>query len=115
MGAELVEAFTAVDADPAVRVAVLTGAGDRAFCAGADMDFFAGQIAKGDGGGSRIVGSLMGAVDINNLGEVVFGVQFTSASGGGNAIYVAYVPEPAAASLIVMLLSTAGLRRQRRS
>ena len=54
MGAELLEAFTAVDADPAVRVAVLTGAGERAFCAGADMNFFAGQIAEGDGGGSRI-------------------------------------------------------------
>ena len=52
-----------------------------------------------DGGGPRVVSSLMGAVDINNLGEVVFGVQFTSASGGGNAIYVAYLPEPAASVL----------------
>src|SRR6185503_16676523 len=29
---------------------------------------------------------------INNVGDVSFGVQFTSASGGGNAIYVAYAP-----------------------
>jgi len=50
--------------------------------------------------GPRVVGSLMGGVDINNAGEVAFGVQFTSASGGGNAIYVAYVPEPASLGLV---------------
>ena len=54
MGAELIEAFTAIDSDRDVRVAVLTGSGDKAFCAGADMDFFAGQIARGEGGGSRV-------------------------------------------------------------
>ncbi|MBA2432384.1 MAG: hypothetical protein H0V56_09750 [Chthoniobacterales bacterium] len=40
--------------------------------------------------GPRVVGFLMGGVDINIHGAVAFGVQFTSASGGGNAIYVAY-------------------------
>ena len=49
MGTELHEAFAAIDRDPAVRVAVWTGAGDRAFCAGADMDFFAAQIREGGG------------------------------------------------------------------
>jgi enoyl-CoA hydratase/carnithine racemase len=34
---ELVDVFKAFDADPDARVAVLTGAGDRAFCAGADL------------------------------------------------------------------------------
>jgi enoyl-CoA hydratase/carnithine racemase len=53
MGAELVEAFRQIDRDPAVRVAVLTGAGEKAFCAGADMDFFAAQIAAGGGTGTR--------------------------------------------------------------
>src|SRR5271169_5527175 len=48
MGAELADAFRAVDRDPSVRVAVLTGSG-RGFCAGADMEFFAGQIAAGGG------------------------------------------------------------------
>ncbi len=48
MGAEMADAFRDVDRDPSVRVAVLTGAG-RAFCAGADMEFFAGQIAAGGG------------------------------------------------------------------
>ncbi|CAN5637199.1 hypothetical protein BH20VER1_BH20VER1_02830 [soil metagenome] len=41
--------------------------------------------------GPREVGFLMGGVDINNHGAVAFGVQFSSGSGGGNAIYVAYV------------------------
>lgn len=34
---ELIDAFDAVDADDAVRVAIVTGSGDRAFCAGADL------------------------------------------------------------------------------
>lgn len=31
------DSFRAFDADPALRVAILTGAGDRAFCAGSDI------------------------------------------------------------------------------
>ena len=38
--------------------------------------------------GPRVVSFLMGGVHINNRGSVTFGVQF---SGGGNAVYVAYV------------------------
>jgi len=56
MGGELLEAFRRIDDDPNVRVAVLTGAGERAFCAGADMDFFAGQIAAGGGTGTKASG-----------------------------------------------------------
>jgi enoyl-CoA hydratase len=37
MAEELVRCLDALDADPDVRVVVLTGAGDKAFCAGADM------------------------------------------------------------------------------
>jgi enoyl-CoA hydratase/carnithine racemase len=33
----LIEAFARLDRDPAVRVLVLTGAGEKAFCAGADL------------------------------------------------------------------------------
>src|SRR5579863_732832 len=33
----LAEAFAAADGDPEIRAIVLTGAGDRAFCAGMDM------------------------------------------------------------------------------
>lgn len=41
--AELVRIWEAIERDRDIRVVVLTGAGDRAFCTGADM--------KGDGGG----------------------------------------------------------------
>ena len=34
---EMIEAFDAIDADNAIGVAVLTGAGDRAFCSGGDF------------------------------------------------------------------------------
>jgi enoyl-CoA hydratase/carnithine racemase len=36
-GKQLVEAFQRFDADPALRVAILTGAGDKAFSAGRDL------------------------------------------------------------------------------
>lgn len=51
MGRELLEAFRDADRDRGVRVVVFTGAG-RAFCSGADMDFFAGQIDAGGGTGA---------------------------------------------------------------
>jgi enoyl-CoA hydratase/carnithine racemase len=51
MGRELNEAFRTADRDREVRAIILTGAG-RAFCAGADMDFFAGQIQSGGGTGA---------------------------------------------------------------
>lgn len=37
MANELIAAFDATDADDAVRAVIVTGAGDRAFCAGADI------------------------------------------------------------------------------
>ena len=37
MSAELIECLDALEADDEVRVIVLTGAGEKAFCAGADM------------------------------------------------------------------------------
>lgn len=43
MKAELVEALRELDAHPDVRVIVLTGAGDKAFVAGADIEEFAGR------------------------------------------------------------------------
>ncbi|HEY4378138.1 MAG TPA: enoyl-CoA hydratase/isomerase family protein [Acidimicrobiales bacterium] len=51
---ELREAFVAAKADDEVRVVVLTGAGDRAFCAGADLTGMAagaGYAALHDGRG----------------------------------------------------------------
>lgn len=37
MGMELIEAFDRTDADDAVKAVIVTAAGDRAFCAGADI------------------------------------------------------------------------------
>ena len=41
----LLDATTALDADPTVRVAILTGAGDKAFAAGADIGAMASMSA----------------------------------------------------------------------
>ena len=41
---ELAEAFAAAKADDAVRVVVLTGAGEQAFCAGADLSGIGSQV-----------------------------------------------------------------------
>ena len=46
---ELLSAIGALDVDPAVRVVVFTGAGDRAFCAGSDLN----ETGKLDGEGIR--------------------------------------------------------------
>ena len=40
----LADAWQDVNDDPAVRVAILTGAGERAFCAGADLDRLIGMM-----------------------------------------------------------------------
>lgn len=42
---ELVEAWKSFDADPEARVGVITGAGDRAFCAGADLKTYTMNFA----------------------------------------------------------------------
>lgn len=43
---DLLTAFSWVRDDPDIRVAVLTGAGDRAFCAGADLSSFDAQVTE---------------------------------------------------------------------
>jgi len=44
---ELIDAFDQVDADDDVRVVIVTGAGERAFCAGADLGGGGETFAKG--------------------------------------------------------------------
>lgn len=60
---ELGEALAAFEADPAARVVVLAGAGERAFCAGADLRDVGGrgttlQARESFGGLARILESL---------------------------------------------------------
>jgi enoyl-CoA hydratase/carnithine racemase len=44
MGHEMADAMLRADADDSARVVIMTGAGERAFCAGADMGMFADNI-----------------------------------------------------------------------
>jgi enoyl-CoA hydratase/carnithine racemase len=53
MGFEIVDAMLRADADSAARVIIMTGAGDRAFCAGADMAMFASNIKSREGAKSE--------------------------------------------------------------
>jgi enoyl-CoA hydratase/carnithine racemase len=64
MGAEMYDAIARADSDNDARVIVMTGAGERAFCAGADMGMFSEQIKSresnksGESEGNRRAGSL---------------------------------------------------------
>ncbi len=44
MGHEISESIMEAEGDPNVRVIIMTGAGDRAFCAGADIGGFAKDV-----------------------------------------------------------------------
>ena len=50
------QAFVGAETDPEVRAIVLTGAGDKAFCAGMDLKAFAAgePIGPGDGPGTTV-------------------------------------------------------------
>jgi enoyl-CoA hydratase/carnithine racemase len=54
---ELVEIWTEIDRDPDIRVAILTGAGDKAFCAGFDLKW-AAEFGFGATGGADPFGGL---------------------------------------------------------
>jgi enoyl-CoA hydratase/carnithine racemase len=49
MAYELIAAFDQTDADDDVRVVIMTGSGDRAFCAGADLSSSGGNTFNYDG------------------------------------------------------------------
>jgi enoyl-CoA hydratase/carnithine racemase len=51
MGYEISESIAQAEADPDVRVIIMTGAGDRAFCAGADIGGFAKDVSTRESGG----------------------------------------------------------------
>jgi enoyl-CoA hydratase len=60
--AELARVFSELPEDPDVGVVILTGAGDRAFCAGLDLKELSGE-GVGDGGAEAAVSSGYDAVE----------------------------------------------------
>ena len=70
MLAELIAAFDRADADDAVRAVIVTGAGERAFCAGADLSAGAATFdyARGQGWTDSSPVSADGAVDWDHPG-----------------------------------------------
>lgn len=79
--ADLYDCFTGLGADPAVGAAVLTGTGEKAFVAGADI----GELAQLDAVGAERValrGQAMVEV-IENLGKPVIAAVNGFALGGG--------------------------------
>ncbi len=68
--------------------------------------------------GPRVVAFLMGGVSINSVGDVAFGVQFSGASDGGDAVYLAYrtdLPTPTPTPTPLLLRQQhLGLRRVQR-
>jgi enoyl-CoA hydratase len=82
MIAELHDAFTALDADPAVGAIVLTGAGERAFCAGADISGFKAVTSARDGAEIARRGQRLTLL-IEALGTPVIAAINGFALGGG--------------------------------
>lgn len=75
----LADAIVEAEADPDIRVVVLTGTGDRAFCAGMDLKSLAGS---GPVAGPEAVAVLMRLMD-GDVGVPLVGAANATAFGGG--------------------------------
>src|SRR5580658_5464715 len=84
---ELRTAFTHIKSDGSIRVAILTGAGEKAFVAGADI----GELAKNDAvSGKEYTHRGLSVLDlIENLGKPVIACINGFALGGGCEIALA--------------------------
>jgi enoyl-CoA hydratase len=78
MSAELIECLDALEADDDVRVIVLTGAGEKAFCAGADM-----AEAVGTAGDSRRDAAARAAIRLLHVKKPTIAAVNGYAYGGG--------------------------------
>jgi enoyl-CoA hydratase len=82
MAAELGECFTALATDPEVRVAIITGQGERAFCAGFDIKEFPRLMAPG--GAEALANQLHTSfLTITHLGKPTIAAVNGLALGGG--------------------------------
>jgi enoyl-CoA hydratase len=78
MSAELIECLDALEADDEVRVIVLTGAGEKAFCAGADM-----AEAIGTAGDTRRDAAARAAIRLLRVKKPTIAAVNGYAYGGG--------------------------------
>ena len=60
---ELFQVWQDFDADPELRVAILSGAGERAFCAGSDLKYEADLTGRGDNASHLAFGGFGGLTD----------------------------------------------------
>ena len=84
--AELVHALATARHDPAVRVVLLTGAGDKAFCSGADLSLRAGEGA--DLGSAIAPASVLDVqLQIRRIEKPVIALVAGYAVGGGQVLH----------------------------
>lgn len=95
---EMGEVFDLFEADPTLWVAILTGAGDKAFCAGADLKALAGGVLGPDGAITPLSGFGGLTSRVHRTKPVIAAVNGI-AFGGGTEISLAcdlVVADPAA-------------------
>ncbi|HEY9546756.1 MAG TPA: enoyl-CoA hydratase-related protein [Solimonas sp.] len=86
--AELAEIFDDFAADPSQWVAIITGAGERAFCTGNDLKFTATAMARGESFAPPLTG-FAGLTGRFNLDKPVIAAVNGAAMGGGFEIALA--------------------------
>ena len=92
MAAAMAEAARALDADASVRVILLRGAGERAFCAGSDLNSLAGYASSWD-----FRNRVEYATAIRNMRKpVIAALQGWTLGGGAEMALAAYLRMAAA-------------------